>query len=281
MTQPIPTLSLPTGEILPVLGQGTWTIADRRERRSAAIAALQAGLDAGMRLIDTAEMYGDGASEELIGEAIAGRRDAAFLVSKVYPHNAGRQSAVAACEASLRRLKTDRLDLYLLHWPGSIPLAETVAAFERLKADGKIRHWGVSNFDVDGLEALLAAGGTGVAANQVLYNCGRRGIEFDLMPWQAARGIPVMAYSPIEQGKLPRHPALAAIAARHPGATAAQVALAFTLRKGGVVAIPQMGYPAHVAENRPAADLVLTPADLAAIDAAFPPPTRRRPLDML
>ncbi len=281
MTQPIPTTTLPGGEALPVLGQGTWTIADRPARRAATVAALRAGLDAGMTLIDTAEMYGDGASEELIGEAIAGRRDEAFLVSKVYPHNAGRRGAVAACEASLRRLKTDRLDLYLLHWRGGVPLAETVEVFERLVAAGKIRRWGVSNFDVDDMEELLAAGGEAVAVNQVLYNCGRRGIEFDLIPWQAARGIPVMAYSPIEQGRLPRHPALAAIAARHPGATAAQVALAFTLRRGGVVAIPQMSTPAHVAENRPAADLVLTAEDLVEIDRAFPPPARKRPLDML
>ncbi len=281
MTQPFPTIALPDGEAIPVLGQGTWTIADRPARREAAVAALRAGLDAGMRLIDTAEMYGDGASEELIGEAVAGRRDEAFLVSKVYPHNAGRRSAIAACEASLRRLKTDRLDLYLLHWRGGIPLAETVEAFERLVADGKIRRWGVSNFDVDDMEELVAAGGEAVAVNQVLYNCGRRGIEFDLIPWQAARGIPVMAYSPIEQGRLPRHPALAAIATRHPGATPAQVALAFTLRLGGVVAIPQMSTPAHVAENRLAADLVLTPADLAEIDRAFPPLARKRPLDML
>ncbi len=281
MTQPLPTIALPDGEAIPVLGQGTWTIADRPARREAAVAALRAGLDAGMRLIDTAEMYGDGASEELIGEAVAGRRDEAFLVSKVYPHNAGRRSAIAACEASLRRLKTDRLDLYLLHWHGGIPLAETVEAFERLVADGKIRRWGVSNFDVDDMEELVAAGGEAVAVNQVLYNCGRRGIEFDLIPWQTARGIPVMAYSPIEQGRLPRHPALAAIATRHPGATPAQVALAFTLRLGGVVAIPQMSTPAHVAENRLAADLVLTPADLAEIDRAFPPLARKRPLDML
>lgn len=281
MTQPIPIVSLPTGETIPVLGQGTWTIADRPARRAEAVTALRAGIDAGMTLIDTAEMYGDGASEELVGEAVAGRRDAVFLVSKVYPHNAGRRSAIEACERSLRRLKTDRLDLYLLHWRGSIPLAETVGAFERLKADGKIRHWGVSNFDCDDMEELLAEGGSAVAANQVLYNCGRRGIEFDLMPWQAERGIPVMAYSPIEQGRLPRHPVLAAIAARHPGSTAAQVALAFTLRRGGVVAIPQMATPSHVAENRPAADLRLSPEDLAEIDRAFPPPARRRSLDML
>jgi len=281
MTQPIPIVSLPTGETIPVLGQGTWTIADRPARRAEAVTALRAGIDAGMTLIDTAEMYGDGASEELVGEAVAGRRDAVFLVSKVYPHNAGRQSAIAACERSLRRLKVDCLDLYLLHWRGSIPLAETVGAFERLTAEGKIRHWGVSNFDCDDMEELLAEGGSAVAVNQVPYNCGRRGIEFDLMPWQAARGIPVMAYSPIEQGRLPRHPVLAAIAARHPGSSAAQVALAFTLRRGGVVAIPQMATPSHVAENRPAADLRLSPEDLAEIDRAFPPPARRRSLDML
>lgn len=281
MTQPIPTISLPTGETIPVLGQGTWTIADRPGRRAEAVTALRAGLDAGMTLIDTAEMYGDGASEELVGEAVAGRRDETFLVSKVYPHNAGRRSAIAACERSLARLKVECLDLYLLHWRGSIPLAETVAAFERLKADGKIRHWGVSNFDLDDMQELIGEGGGAVAVNQVLYNCGRRGIEFDLMPWLAQRGIPVMAYSPIEQGKLPRHPVLSAIAARHTGATAAQVALAFTLRQGGVVAIPQMATPAHVAENRPAADLRLSAEDLAEIDRAFPPPTRRRSLDML
>jgi len=281
MTQPIPTVSLPTGEPLPVLGQGTWTIADRPGRRAEGVVALRAGLDAGMTLIDTAEMYGDGASEELVGEAVAGRRDEVFLVSKVYPHNAGRRSAIEACERSLRRLKTDRLDLYLLHWRGSIPLAETVGAFEQLKAEGKIRHWGVSNFDRDDMEDLIREGGGAVAVNQVLYNCSRRGIEFELMPWQAERGIPVMAYSPIEQGRLPRHAALGAVAARHPGATAAQVALAFTLRRGNVVAIPQMATPAHVAENRPAADLRLSPEDLAEIDRAFPPPTRRRSLEML
>lgn len=278
----IATTTLPTGETIPVLGQGTWTIADRPARRAEATRALRAGLDLGMTLIDTAEMYGDGAAEELIGEALQGRHDEAFLVTKVYPHNAGRRSAVEACERSLRRLGTDRIDLYLLHWRGSIPLGETVGAFERLKAEGKIRHWGVSNFDVDDLGELLEVeGGANVAANQVLYNCGRRGIEFDLMSWQAARGIPVMAYSPIEQGRLPSHPALAAVAARHPGATPAQVALAWTLRGGNVCAIPQMGSPAHVEENRPAAALVLTAEDLAEIDRAFPPPRAKRALAML
>ncbi len=281
-TTPIATTTLPTGEAIPVLGQGTWTIADKAARRSEAIRAVRSGLDSGMTLIDTAEMYGDGASEELVGEALKGRRDQAFIVTKVYPHNAGRRGAIEACERSLRRLDTDRIDLYLLHWRGSIPLTETVGAFDKLKAAGKIRHWGVSNFDVDDLEELIEVeGGENVAANQVLYNCGRRGIEFDLMPWQARRGIPVMAYSPIEQGKLPRHPALVAVAARHPGATPAQVALAWTLRGGSVCAIPQMGSLAHIAENRPAAGLALTAEDLAEIDRAFPPPRAKRALSML
>lgn len=277
----VPTTRLPDGSDVPVLGQGTWTIADRPARRASAIAALRAGLDAGLTLIDTAEMYGDGAAEALIGEALAGRRDEAYLVSKVYPHNAGRHSAIEACERSLRRLNTDRLDLYLLHWRGSIPLAETVEAFERLRETGKIRAWGVSNFDRDDMEELLDEGGEAVAVNQVLYNCLRRGIEFDLMPWQAQRGIPVMAYSPVEQGRLTRDPVLAGIATRHPGATAAQVALAFTLRRGGVIAIPQMASPEHIAENRPAVDLTLTDQDMAEIDWAFPPPTRKRSLEMI
>ncbi len=286
MTQPIPTVSLPTGETIPVLGQGTWTIADRPARRAEAVTALRAGIDAGMTLIDTAEMYGGRCRRgDSSARPMQGRRGAVFLVSKVYPHNAGARRAplppAKARSAASSAWASTRLDLYLLHWRGSIPLAETVGAFERLKADGKIRHWGVSNFDCDDMEELLAEGGSAVAVNQVLYNCGRRGIEFDLMPWQAARGIPVMAYSPIEQGRLPRHPVLAAIAARHPGAAAAQVALAFTLRRGGVVAIPQMATPSHVAENRPAADLRLSPEDLAEIDRAFPPPTRRRSLEML
>ncbi|WP_439573474.1 aldo/keto reductase [Phreatobacter sp.] len=282
MTDAIPTTKLPSGEVIPALGQGSWTLAGRRQRREGEIAALRLGLDLGMRLIDTAEMYGDGASEELIGEAIAGRRDEVFLVTKVYPHNAGRRSAIEACERSLKRLATDRIDLYLLHWRGAIPLAETVAAFEQLKREGKIRHWGVSNFDLDDMQELMAVeGGANVAANQVLYNCGRRGIEFDLIGWQQARSIPVMAYSPIEQGRLLRHAALVEVAGRHPGATPAQVALAWTIRSGGVVTIPQMGTVGHIRENRPAAGLVLSAGDLAILDRAFPPPRRAGPLAML
>lgn len=284
MTMPpaLATTPLPSGDAIPVLGQGTWKIAERAGRRASEIDAIRLGLDLGMTLIDTAEMYGEGASESLIGEALAGRRDEAFIVTKVYPHNAGPRSAIEACERSLRRLKTDRIDLYLLHWRGSIPLEDTVEAFGKLKAAGRIRHWGVSNFDVEDMEELMDIdGGEACAVNQVLYNCGRRGIEFDLLAWQAGRGIPVMAYSPIEQGRLPKHPALLDVAARHPGATPAQVALAWTLRAGHVCAIPQMGSPAHVEENRRAADLVLTPEDLAEIDRAFPPPKTKRSLAMI
>lgn len=282
MPHAIATVTLPSGEAVPVLGQGTWTIADRGRDPAGVVSALRRGIDLGMRLIDTAEMYGEGASEELVGKAVAGRRDEVFIVTKVYPHNADARGAVVACERSLSRLGTDRIDLYLLHWRGGVPLAETVGAFERLKGQGKVRHWGVSNFDLDDMRELMAVeGGANVAANQVLYNCGRRGIEFDLMPWLAGRGIPVMAYSPIEQGSLLAAPVLAAVARRHPGATPAQVALAFTLRRGGVVAIPQMAHLAHVEENRPAADLVLTGEDLAEIDRAFPPPGRKKPLAMI
>lgn len=242
--------------------------------------ALQTGIDLGMTLIDTAEMYADGGSEIVVGEAIKGRRDAVFLVSKVLPSNASRKGTLTACEASLKRLGTDRIDLYLLHWRGRYPLAETVAAFDQLKADGKIGAWGVSNFDVDDMEELLSVpGGGNVAANQVLYNLARRGIEFDLLPWSDRRGIPSMAYSPLDEGRLLRHTALARIAAVH-DATAAQIALAFLLSRPNVIAIPKSGSAARVQENRKAADLNLTAEDWAALDAAFSPPTCKRPLEM-
>ncbi|QCI67248.1 aldo/keto reductase [Phreatobacter stygius] len=282
MTKPVRTTTLPSGAAMPALGQGTWHMGDRPGRRSSEIAALRLGLDLGMTLIDTAEMYGDGAAEVLVGEAIAGRRNEVFLVSKVLPHNATRRGTRAACEASLRRLGTDRIDLYLLHWPGSVALEETIQGFEDLTASGRILHWGVSNFDVEDMKALDdAAGGDGVAANQVLYNLADRGIEFDLLPWSARHGLPVMAYSPIEQGRLLMHPALKTIATRHAGATPAQVALAFVLRHDHVCAIPQAGTPAHVAENRAALDLVLTEQDLADLDRAFPPPKAKRQLAMI
>jgi len=274
-------VKLPSGDTVPVLGQGTWCLGDDRRRRADEIRALQQGIDLGMTLIDTAEMYGDGLSEELVGEAIAGRRDEVFLVSKVLPENASAKGTVAACERSLRRLRTDTIDLYLLHWRGGVPLAETLAGFERLVRDGKIRHWGVSNLDLGDMQELLALpGGDGVQTNQVLFNVSRRGIEFDLLPWCRARRMPVMAYSPIEQGRILRDPALRAIADRH-GATPAQVALAWLARQDGVIVIPKAGTAGHVRENHGALGLGLSASDLAELDRAFPPPSRRRPLEML
>jgi diketogulonate reductase-like aldo/keto reductase len=269
-----------SGEQVPILGQGTWRMGETRASRADEIAALRHGIGLGMRLIDTAEMYGDGASEELVGEAIRDCRNETFLVSKVYPQNAGRKSMQAACEASLKRLATDRLDLYLLHWRGGIPLRETVDAFEALVAAGKIRHWGVSNFDIDDMTDLLDAGGAACATNQILYNPTRRGPEYDLFPWMAARAMPVMAYSPIEQGRLPTSGPLRKIAERH-GASIMQIALAFVIRSGCVNAIPKASTIAHVEDNRRAADLHLDAADLAEIDRAFPPPDRKEALEML
>jgi diketogulonate reductase-like aldo/keto reductase len=254
---------------------------ERTSRRAEEVAALRLGLDLGMTLIDTAEMYGDGAAEEVVGEAIAGRREEVFLVSKVLPHNATARGTVAACEASLRRLGTDRLDLYLLHWRGGAPLEETLRGFDALHKAGKVRSWGVSNFDVEDMKKLTAiAGGSAVTTNQVLYNLTRRGIEHDLLPWCRKAGVAVMAYSPIEQGRLLGHPVLREVAARH-GSTPAQAALAWVLRAGGVLAIPKAGTRPHVRENRAALEVRLTEADLADLDRAFPPPTRKVPLEVL
>jgi len=274
-------VTLPSGVKVPALGLGTWHMGENRRRRAAESAALSLGLDLGMTLIDTAEMYGEGGAEKVVADAIAGRRDRVFLVSKVYPHNASRKGVVAACERSLKRLATDRIDLYLLHWRGAEPLAETVAGFEALVAAGKIRQWGVSNFDADDMAELarLPAGGR-VATNQVLYNLGRRGIEWDLLPWCRARRIPIMAYSPLDQGAILSKRALKAVAARH-DATPAQVALAWLLRQDDVMVIPKASDLEHVRANRGALDLVLSKADLAELDAAFPPPGRRRPLEMV
>jgi len=273
------TVTLPGGETVPALGQGTWMMGEGRAARSAEVAALRRGLDLGLTLIDTAEMYADGGAEEITGEAIAGRRDAAFLVSKVLPSHASKAGTIRACEQSLKRLGTDRIDLYLLHWRGGVPLAETIAGMEALKAAGKIRHWGVSNFDTDDM-AELARTGSGCATNQVLYNLARRGIEFDLMPWCRERGIPLMAYSPIEQGRLLRNPALATLAKAR-GATPAQIALAFLLDRPQVMVIPKTGSIAHLEENHGAAAIVLTDAERRALDAAFPPPRRKTPLEMI
>lgn len=274
------TVMLPGGDPVPALGQGSWRMGERPAHRADEIRALREGVALGMTLIDTAEMYGDGAAEELIGEALGTVRDQLFLVSKAYPQNAGRERLAAACENSLKRLGTDRLDLYLLHWRGSVPLGETVRAMEALQAAGKIRHWGVSNLDVDDMEELVAAGGSACAVNQLLYNLTRRGPEHSLLPWLAAHGIPVMAYSPVEQGRLLTNATLRQVA-ETVGATPVQVALAWAMRRDNVIAIPKAGTAAHIRENRAAADLVLSQDDLARLDAAFPPPAARRPLEML
>ena len=234
---------MPSGDLVPALGQGTWGMGEDASLRSTEIASLRAGLDLGLNLVDTAEMYGDGRTESLVGEALAGRRDEVFLVSKVYPHNASRQAMKAACVGSLRRLGTDRIDLYLLHWSGSVPLEETLDAFERLQRDGHIRSWGVSNLDTDDMEALWGvAGGRAVQTNQVLYNLTRRGVEWALLPWLREHGVPLMAYSPIEQGRLLRHRGLAGFAKRR-GITPAQAALGWLLAKDDVIAIPKTAQP--------------------------------------
>ena len=275
------TTELPSGEAVPVLGQGTWHLGESPRHRNDEIAALRLGLELGISLIDTAEMYADGAAEELVGEAIRGRRDSVFLVSKVLPQNATRRGTVSACEGSLRRLGTDRLDMYLLHWREETPLQETIEGFEELKDAGKIRHWGVSNFDAPDMQELTALpGGNAVQTDQVLYNLTRRGIEYDLLPWCKEHRIPIMAYSPIEQGRLVGNAVLRKIAATH-NATPAQVALAWVLRQERVIAIPKAGTRAHVRENRAALDLQLSQQDLAALDKAFPPPTRKQPLEMI
>jgi diketogulonate reductase-like aldo/keto reductase len=280
MFSSVRTTALPDGRKVPVLGQGTWNMGEDRRRRSDEVAALRLGIDLGMTLIDTAEMYADGGSEEVVREAIGDRRDYVFLVSKVLPSNASRAGVVRACEQSLKRLGTDRLDLYLLHWRGGVPLAETVEAFETLKAQGKILGWGVSNFDMEDMEELASIpGGKSVQTNQVLYNLSSRGIDYDLLPQSARDGIPVMAYSPVGQGDLTRDKRLAAIGERH-GATAAQIALAWTLRRPGVISIPKAASLDHVRENRAALDIELTEAGLAELDVAFPPPRRKRPLEM-
>ena len=268
------------GRHVPVLGQGTWHMGEKQDLRSAEIRALCQGIELGMTLIDTAEMYADGEAEKIVGEAIAGQRDSVFLVSKVYPHNASRKGIPAACERSLKRLKTGFIDLYLLHWPGSYPLEETVEAFEQLREEGKIGRWGVSNFDV---ADLLELNNAECATNQVLYNPEDRGIEFDLLPWAEANGLPTMAYCPIGQGQsgnLLHHPALHEVAARH-NATPAQISLAWVLRRNNMIAIPKAVTPKHIELNAAAVELTLTADDLATLDRAWPVPTRKLPLAMV
>jgi len=275
------TVILPSGERVPAFGLGTWHVGDDPGTRAEEIATLRLGLDSGATLIDTAEMYGGGQSEALIAEAIAGRRDEAFIVSKVYPHNATRKGTASACERSLKRLKTDRIDLYLLHWRGSVPLAETVEALAALKRAGKIRHYGVSNLDLTDMEELWALpGGEDVQTDQLLYNLVRRGIEADLLPRLQARRTPVMAYSPIEQARLSGDRKLAEFAKRH-GMTASQAALAWLLRREDVIVIPKCARREHLRENLGALEVTLDPAQLAELDRLFPPPRKPRPLEML
>ena len=272
---------LPCGESVPALGQGTWNIGDDPARRRDEIAALRRGIDLGLTLIDTAEMYGDGRSESLVGEAIVGRRDEVFVVSKVYPHNASKKAMPRSCEASLARLGIETIDLYLLHWEGSVPLAETVAAFESLQRDGKIRHWGVSNLDATLMQSLWQTpGGAAAQTDQLLYNLGRRGIEWDLVPWLRERRVPVMAYSPIEQGRLLRQRGLVEFA-RQRALTPAQAALAWLLAHDDVIAIPKSGRVARVEENAAAFDHPLSADDLRALDRVFPPPRGPSPLAMI
>jgi diketogulonate reductase-like aldo/keto reductase len=281
MTETLPQVTLPSGEQVPAFGQGTWHMGEDRRRAADETAALRFGIELGLTLIDTAEMYGNGRAEEIAAEAMGGERDRLFIVSKVLPYNASQKGVIEACERSLKRLKTDRIDLYLLHWRGSVPLAETLAGFARLQRDGKIRHHGVSNFDLNDMKEWVGlAGGESVAANQILYNLSRRGPEWELIPWCRERGIAIMAYSPLEQGRMLDNRILRDVAARH-GATAAQVALAWLLRQDGMIVIPKATRLEHVRENRAAADLRLGEEDLAALDRAFPPPTSRTQLGML
>ena len=274
------TVALPSGERVPTFGMGTWYMGEDPARRADEIATLQLGLDLGATLIDTAEMYGDGRAEEVVAAAIEGRRDSVFLVSKVYPHNATRRGAIAACERSLKRLGTDRLDLYLPHWRGSVSLAETMEAFGALRAAGKIRHYGVSNLDRNDLEELWALpGGSEIQTDQVLFNLTRRGVEWELLPWLRERHIPVMAYSPIEQGRLVRNQKLAAFARRH-GMAPAQAALAWLL-KDDVIVIPKSAHPERLRENLGAVEIRLSPEQLRELDGLFTPPSRATPLEML
>ena len=282
MTQELRYVTLRNGERVPALGQGTWHMGeDRRRAAEEEAAALRLGIELGMTLIDTAEMYGSGGAEEVIAHAAEGVRDRLFIVSKVYPHNGSRAGVVAACERSLKRLATDRIDLYLLHWRGSIPLAETLEGFQRLERDGKIRHHGVSNFDRGDMEEWVALrGGETITADQVFYNLSRRGPEWDLVPWCREHGVAVMAYTPLGQGSMLGNRGLAEIARRR-GKTPAQIALAWLLRQQGTIVIPKASRAEHVRENRGALDVELTEDDLAALDRAFPPPKGRSSLGML
>ncbi len=281
MTSQQKTVHLPTGEQVPALGQGTWEMGDRPKTRNAEMAALKAGVDLGMTVIDTAEMYGEGESEKLIAEALKDRREEIFIVSKVYPHNGSEAGVKAACERSLKRLQTDRIDLYLLHWRGGEDLEGVVGGFEMLKAQGKIRHWGVSNFDTEDMVELFSLeNGNQCATNQILYNVARRGPEFDLLPWLRERNMPAMAYSPVDHARLPKQSVLNDIAHAR-GLSVMQIALAWVLQQPQVMAIPKASTVAHVTENAAARDVILSAEELNLIDTQFKPPKSKRSLEML
>lgn len=281
MTSLQKTVQLPSGEQIPALGQGTWEMGEKSRARADEIEALQTGVDLGLTLIDTAEMYGDGDSEKLIAEALGHRRNELFIVSKVYPHNGSETGVKAACERSLKRLQTDCIDLYLLHWRGGEDLEGVIAGFENLKAAGKIRHWGVSNFDTEDMVELFALeNGNRCASNQILYNVARRGPEFDLLPWMRERNMPAMAYSPVDHSRLPKQSVLNDIAEAR-GVSPTQIALAWVLQQPGVLAIPKASTIAHVKENAATRDIELSSEELAQIDAQFKPPKSKRPLEML
>jgi diketogulonate reductase-like aldo/keto reductase len=277
----LPQVQLPAGETIPALGQGTWHLGQGHHDRTEETAALRTGIDLGMTVIDTAEMYGGGASEELVGEAISGRRDEVFVVSKVLPSHASREATIDACRASLRRLRIERLDLYLLHWRAIVPLEETVSAFGELRAAGLIRFWGVSNFDLPDLRELAGLGAAGdCQTDQVLYNLNHRSAELRVLPWCRQHGLPIMAYSPLDQGRLLDHPVVRGIATQYRTGPA-EVAIAWLLTQPEVCAIPQAGTVSHVRHNRAAADLELREIDLIKLDEAFPPPLEPQPLEML
>ncbi|MBY6270435.1 aldo/keto reductase [Parageobacillus thermoglucosidasius] len=279
-------VTLPDGTTVPCIGQGTWHMGEKPQEKAKEIKALQLGIELGMKVIDTAEMYGNGASERLVGEAIKGRRDDVFLVSKVYPHNAGLDNISTACENSLKRLGTDYLDLYLLHWRGRIPLEETIEGMEKLRKEGKILRWGVSNFDTDDMKELWnTTNGSNCATNQVLYHLGSRGIDFDLLPWHREYHVPIMAYSPLAQGgtlrkQLLTDPIVNEIAKKY-NVKPLQIALAWTIRTNDVIAIPKAGQEQHVLENAEAAAIELTQEDLKRLDEAFPKPRKKVPLDII
>ena len=274
-------VTLPSGESVPSMGLGTWHMGERIGNPKTEVDALVRGLDLGATLIDTAEMYARGGAERVVGSAIKGRRDDVFIVSKILPHNASFDGTIRACENSLQRMEIESIDLYLLHWPGNHPLESTVSAFEQLKTDGKIKYWGVSNFDTSDMQELYGIPeGKNCQINQVLYNLSRRGIEWDLLPWCRSMELPIMAYSPIEQGRLLENKKLKALATEI-GLSAAQLLIAWSIRKNDIITIPKASNLEHVSQNIDAWTITLESAILDELDKLFEPPVRKKGLDIL